>query len=422
MASLFLKIKKAPAEEGIRRGEERASAGKDTARPRGEEQTARLGLTYPRIEYSISGYVSNYLNMLRCLNMTKVYVAMSGGVDSSVSAALLKQEGHDVTGAFIKTWHPPFLTCTWREERKDAMDVCARLGIPFQTVDLESEYKKEVVDYMIAEYAAGRTPNPDVMCNDRIKFGAFFLKAREMGAECIATGHYARQNTDAEGNAHLYAGVDANKDQSYFLWRMKQETLRHVLFPVGAHEKPNVRKLAESFGLPVADKKDSQGVCFLGHVDIKDFLKRFIDISPGSVRDEEGHSIGTHDGAVLYTLGQRHGFVVTDKRPDDGAFYVVAKNITENTLTVSRHLTTTDTFDVSSVRIENKHWISGVSPQNGAYQARFRYRQPLQECMFEGEHATVTFTKPQKSIAEGQSLVLYRGDEVIGGGVVNAVS
>lgn len=354
--------------------------------------------------------------------MSKIFVAISGGVDSSVAAALLKQEGHDVSGVFIKTWHPPFLACTWREERKDAMDVCARLGIPFQTIDLESEYKKEVVDYMIAEYAAGRTPNPDVMCNDRIKFGAFFTKAREIGAEYIATGHYARQGTDTEGNAHLYAGADTNKDQSYFLWRMKQETLRQVLFPVGVYEKTRVRKLAESFGLPVAEKKDSQGVCFLGHVDIKDFLKRFIDVAPGNVLDEGGRVIGVHDGAVLYTLGQRHGFLVTDKRPDDGAFYVVAKNIAENTLVVSPHLKTTDAFDVISVRIEHAHWISGVSPQDGVYRARFRYRQSLQECVFDVRRLTVTFAEPQKSIAAGQSLVLYRGDEVIGGGVVNAVS
>lgn len=354
--------------------------------------------------------------------MSKIHVAMSGGVDSSVAAALLKQEGHEVTGVFIKTWHPPFLTCTWREERKDAMDVCAHLGIPFQTMNLESEYKKEVVDYMIAEYAAGRTPNPDVMCNDRIKFGAFFMKAHEAGAEYVATGHYAQQRTDTEGNAHLYAGVDANKDQSYFLWRMKQETLRRVLFPVGAYEKPHVRKMAEDFGLPVADKKDSQGVCFLGQVDIKEFLKRFIDVVPGNVLDEDGRVIGTHDGAVLYTLGQRHGFLVTDKRPDDGAFYVVAKNTADNTVTVSRHLKTTGVFDVFSVRIENEHWTSGVPSSSGTYQARFRYRQPLQECTFDAEHMTVMFAEPQKSIAAGQSLVLYRGEEAIGGGVVNTVS
>ncbi|GMU74106.1 MAG: tRNA-specific 2-thiouridylase MnmA [Candidatus Campbellbacteria bacterium] len=302
------------------------------------------------------------------------------------------------------------------------MAVCATLGIPFQTIDLEAEYKKEVVDYMLAEYAAGRTPNPDVMCNDKIKFGAFFDAAQRAGAEYVATGHYARVVTDAAGQTHLLAGVDGNKDQSYFLWRLRQETLTHVLFPVGDLQKPRVRELAHEFGLPVADKKDSQGVCFLGHVDIKDFLKRFITITPGSVLDETGGVIGTHDGAILYTLGQRHGFSVTRKQPEDGAFYVVAKNVSENTITVSRHLTTTNTFDVSSVVLENCNWVAGVAAESGEYLARFRYRQPLFECVYDADTAAVRFSSPQKSVAPGQSLTLYRGDELIGGGVVSAVS
>jgi tRNA-specific 2-thiouridylase len=360
--------------------------------------------------------------------MSKVCVAMSGGVDSSVSAALLQKEGHDVTGVFIKTWHPPFLTCTWREERQDAMDVCAHLGIPFQSMDLEEEYKKEVVDYMIAEYAQGRTPNPDVMCNDKIKFGAFFKKAKEMGAEYIATGHYARTLREApstkhqEPNVKLLAGVDANKDQSYFLWRIPQETLNHVLFPVGGYEKPKVRELAKEFGLSIALKKDSQGVCFLGNVDIKDFLKRFIDVAEGDVLDEQGKRIGTHEGAILYTLGQRHGFDITDKTPTSGPFYVVQKDVANNTITVSEHLKTTTTFDVSRAVLSDVHWISGIAPESGSYEARFRYRQPLQTCQFDTKTMTVTFSAPQKSIALGQSLVLYRGEEVVGGGVINRVS
>ncbi len=347
---------------------------------------------------------------------------MSGGVDSSVSAALLQKEGHDVTGVFIKTWHPPFLTCTWREERQDAADVCARLGIPFQTMNLEDEYKKEVVDYMISEYRDGRTPNPDVMCNDKIKFGAFFKKAREAGADYIATGHYARQIIDSGGRAQMFAGVDTNKDQSYFLWRLQQDVLCHVLFPIGAYEKPKVRELAHQFDLPVADKKDSQGVCFLGQVDMKDFLKRFIDVVPGDVLDEAGENIGTHEGAILYTLGQRHGFTVTKKSPTDGAFYVVRKDSTHNTITVSQHLKETTTFDVLRVTLSHTNWISGVMPESGSYEARFRYRQPLQECSFDSETSIVIFSTPQKSIALGQSLVLYRSGEVVGGGVVNDVS
>lgn len=365
--------------------------------------------------------------------MSKIFVGLSGGVDSSVSAALLTQEGHDVTGVFIKAWHPPFLECTWRNDRHDAMAVCAHLGIPFQTLDLESEYKKEVVDYMIAEYAEGRTPNPDVMCNDKIKFGAFFNAARNAGADFVATGHYARifpagkkPETSIAGNQYpnvqLLAGTDTNKDQSYFLWRVRQDVLRHVLFPIGDLTKPQVRQHAQTFGLPVADKKDSQGVCFLGHLDLKEFLKRYMTLVPGDVLSEDGERIGTHDGAHIYTLGQRHGFVVTKKTPNDGPFYVVAKDVARNTVTVSQHLKTSPAFDVASVVLRDCNWISGNIPPAGEYDARFRYRQPLCSCSFEPEGMRVHFSVPQKSVAHGQSLVLYRGDEVIGGGVINAVS
>ncbi len=356
------------------------------------------------------------------VHMQKVFVAMSGGVDSSVAAALLKQEGYDVVGVFIKTWHPPFLECTWRDERRDAMDVCAQLGIPFHTIDLEAEYKREVVDYMLAEYAQGRTPNPDVMCNDKIKFGAFFAAAREQGADFVATGHYARTVIGADGKAQLHAGVDGQKDQSYFLWRIPQETLQHVLFPVGAFEKKKVRELAQEFGLSVADKKDSQGVCFLGQVDMKEFLKRFISVESGNVMDTEGRVIGTHEGALLYTLGQRHGFTVTDKRPDDGAFYVVAKDVQANTLTVSQHFKTSDAFSIRNVVLEQVHWIAHVPPESGAYTARFRYRQVLAPCTFDAETNTVQFLETQKAVTVGQSLVLYRDTEVIGGGVVSVAS
>ncbi|MDO8591094.1 MAG: tRNA 2-thiouridine(34) synthase MnmA, partial [bacterium] len=234
--------------------------------------------------------------------LSKVYVGLSGGVDSSVSAALLKKQGFDVTGVFIKVWQPDFIECTWKEDRLDAMRVCAKLDIPFIELNLEKEYKKEVADYMIAEYKAGKTPNPDVMCNKQIKFGAFYNFARNQGADYIATGHYARivkrktynakrKNEKIKSSSHplhatcytLHVASDANKDQSYFLWNIKQEQLPHILFPVGGMLKPEVRRLAKRFGLITADKKDSQGLCFLGKIDMKEFLKNYIKLKPGNV-------------------------------------------------------------------------------------------------------------------------------------------
>jgi tRNA-specific 2-thiouridylase len=206
----------------------------------------------------------------------RVFVGMSGGVDSSVSSALLKKAGFDVTGVFIKTWSPDFMECTWKDERLDAMRVCAKLDIPFITLDLEKEYKEKVADYMIEEYKKGRTPNPDVMCNKEIKFGAFFNWAMSRGADYVATGHYARTLKKKSGEVMLSAGNDDNKDQSYFLWNIKKEHLDKTLFPVGHLEKSEVRKLAKKFNLPTATKKDSQGVCFLGKVDMKDFLEHYI--------------------------------------------------------------------------------------------------------------------------------------------------
>lgn len=343
----------------------------------------------------------------------KIYVGMSGGVDSSVSAALLKEAGHEVTGVFIKTWHPDFLTCDWREERRDAMDVCAKLGIPFTTLDLEAEYKREVADYMINEYRKGRTPNPDVMCNRHIKFGVFFNWSRTEGADMIATGHYARTEDEA-----LLVGVDKNKDQSYFLWAIEKDVLKHTLFPVGDLTKPRVRELAEKYNLPVATKKDSQGVCFLGKVEMKAFLKKFIEVSPGAVVNEDGAVVGSHDGALLYTLGERHGFTVTKKKPTDGPYYVVAKDLDKNTLTVSQSKQgDTNSRGVAGVVLEDTNWLA--VPEEGDYLCRFRYRQDLFPCVVEQENR-IRFSDPQASVAVGQSLVLYKGDQVIGGGIIQS--
>lgn len=354
---------------------------------------------------------------------------MSGGVDSSVSAALLKEAGHEVTGVFIKTWHPDFLTCNWREDRRDAMAVCAKLDIPFKTLDLEAEYKRDVADYMIDEYRAGRTPNPDVMCNRHIKFGAFFDWARKEGADMIATGHYARtqkkQNSKSKiQEVQVCTGNDANKDQSYFLWALPREVLPYVLFPVGDLTKPEVRNLAEKYNLSVAKKKDSQGVCFLGKVEMKAFLKKYIAVSPGDVVNEAGESVGRHEGAVLYTLGERHGFVVTKKGPTDGPYYVVAKDLTANTVTVSQSRGgDTGAQNTTDVVLEDVHWIADT-PKNGSYQCRFRYRQTLEACdlIQEGGVVMIRFARPQVSVAAGQSLVLYAGEVLLGGGIIQSSS
>ena len=368
----------------------------------------------------------------------KVFVGMSGGVDSSVSAALLRQAGYDVTGVFIKAWHPDFLACTWRNDRQDAMAVCAKLRIPFETCDLEAEYKRDVVDYLVREYTAGRTPNPDVMCNRHIKFGAFYGFARERGADYIAMGHYARTLKEGrevlnskskvssskyrvpQGTSRLLKGIDSSKDQSYFLWAADREALVHTLFPIGELTKTEVRSLAQNFGLSVATKKDSQGVCFLGHVSIGDFLKRFVDVVPGDVLNEVGQTIGRHDGALMYTIGQRHGFTVRVKKPDDGPLYVVSKDVDANTITVSHDGKVGMRFSIEAAVLRDVNWIADVPTDGTQLTCRFRYRQPLVSCtvLRDDGKTTVRFDTPQVAVTSGQSLVLYDGDECLGGGVI----
>lgn len=349
----------------------------------------------------------------------KVFVGISGGVDSAVSAALLKQQGFDVTGVFIKAWSPAGYPCTWKEDRRSAMRVCAVLDIPFLTLDLEKEYKKDVVDYMIREYKVGRTPNPDVMCNKEIKFGYFLKFALSQGADFVATGHYAQLDTNPRMNANdtntkLKEGADPNKDQSYFLWTLTRAELKHILFPIGHLQKSEVRKLALKFGLPQATRKDSQGLCFLGQIDMKEFLKEFVGTTKGDVLDLQGHKIGEHDGAVLYTLGERHGFSVLNKATESEPFYVVDKNIEKNTITVATKNQTSLDQAKSSYELEQTNWVLGDIPKD-QIECRYRYRQTKIPCRVEENR--VIFDSPEL-IASGQSIVFYLDEICLGGAII----
>lgn len=355
----------------------------------------------------------------------KVLVAMSGGVDSSVAAAVLKKNGYEVIGVFIKVWQPEgekwLAKCPWREERRDAMRVAARLGIPFLTFDFEQEYKQGVVDYMLAEYRAGRTPNPDVMCNKEIKFGAFFKKAKALGADYIATGHYAIKSARRDGKFALKQAKDKNKDQSYFLWAIPPAVLPHCLFPIGDYTKPQVRRLAKKLDLPTAAKPDSQGLCFIGQVDFKEFLKEFIAESRGSVVNEVGEIIGQHDGVTFYTIGERHGFRIIKKTPQDTPYYVISKDIVTNTLIVSHRASDESLIAKKEIFINQVNWLSGEPDWQKNYAARGRYREPLKPCRLislEDTKIKAIFTTPIVA-APGQSLVIYDKDHCLGGGVID---
>jgi len=348
----------------------------------------------------------------------KVFVGLSGGVDSSVTALRLKKQGYVVVGVFIKVWHPDFLECDEERDRLDAMRVAAHLGIPFLTLDAEEVYKRDVADYMIQEYREGRTPNPDVMCNKHVKFGAFLDFAKAQGADYVATGHYAQIDKDSDGFYHLHRGRDPEKDQSYFLWTLTQEQLAHVLFPIGDSVKDNIRKEAAAAGLPTAQKHDSQGICFLGKVDIEEFLSHYIDLKAGSVLDEEGSVIGTHTGALLYTLGQRHGFTVTKKGTDEEPSFVIAKDLLANTITVAHERQQVEKKDV---RLHQLNLIRSGSSTEGSISAQFRYRQkpfPIELTLLKDGAATLKVQAEVETPSVGQSCVLYRDSECLGGGII----
>lgn len=343
----------------------------------------------------------------------KVYVGLSGGVDSSVTAALLLERGYDVTGVYMKNWSQdlPGFACPWKEDYQDAKRVAVQLGIPFKMYDFEKEYRQKVVDYMVAEYQAGRTPNPDIMCNQEVKFKIFLETALEDGADMIATGHYARIK-----DGQLLTAANKDKDQTYFLYRVTEAALRKSLMPIGDFTtKDEVRALAKKFGLVTASKKDSQGICFVGKVGIKEFLLHELGPQkPGPIIDEAGVTIGQHDGAIFYTIGQRHGLDVGGGLP----YYVTGKDMRKNEVYVTTNLADTSLWH-KELHLKEVHWING-QPTKTTLQVRTRYRADLIACDIKSRPngITVILNDEVRAVTAGQSAVFYDGDRVVGGGII----
>jgi tRNA-specific 2-thiouridylase len=349
-----------------------------------------------------------------------IMVGLSGGVDSSVSALLLKEKYTHVTGAFIRTWQPDFIECTWKQDRRDAIRIAAKIGIPFKDIEAEKAYKEKVAEYMISEYKAGRTPNPDILCNREIKFGVFWQQARDLGITHIATGHYA-QNFFLYNEWQLHMSKDLEKDQTYFLWKLTQDDLAHTLFPVGHLVKKDVRVIAEKADLSTAAKKDSQGVCMLGDLDMKDFLKHYIDEVPGDVVDSTGTVVGKHDGVWFFTIGERHGFKIDGAYSEQGPWYVVKKDIENNTLVVRSSQEKIEEIK-NTIQIDEVNWISKKMPELGTtIQFRTRYRETLKQgtiLSIENKIWTIQSDDISETACSGQSLVMYTGTQCLGGGVI----
>ena len=346
--------------------------------------------------------------------MIKVFVGLSGGVDSSVTAALLVEQGYEVVGVYMKNWAEdlPGMQCPWADDVADAKRVAVGLGIDFRVFDFQQEYKQRVVDAMVAEYRSGRTPNPDVMCNQEIKFNLFLETALDQGADMVATGHYAKTS-----DGKLFVPADKDKDQTYFLYRIKSSALEKTLFPLGDMTKQQVRQYAKDKNLWTASKKESMGICFVGQVGIKEFLGQYLDLIPGDVVDQDtGQIIGRHDSALIYTIGQRHGLHIGGGLP----YYVVGKDVEKNIVYVSQNLNNTAMWQ-DEFSLTDLHWIGDAPLPSDNLTVRIRHRGDLLEVVsaqFGLGAARIKLSGAERAITTGQSAVVYRGDETLGGGII----
>ncbi len=347
----------------------------------------------------------------------KVAVGLSGGVDSSVAAFLLQQEGYEVVAYYMKNWSSDIgkFKCPWKEDQEYALRVADHLKIPIYTLNFEKEYKEKVVDYLFEGYKKGITPNPDIMCNKEIKFKLFLDKVTKIGADMIATGHYSRISKDSKNIYHLLKGKDGNKDQSYFLYTLNQYQLSKTLFPVGEYEKPEIRKIAKKAKLPTANKVDSQGICFIGEVNIAEFLKTQIKPRIGDIVTIDGEKIGTHQGVYYYTIGQRKGIGIGGGLP----YFVIEKDIKNNKLIVARGSWNEELFQKQCL-VTDLQWTNKKPKLPMKCSIKTRYRQENQECeIFEHDNnIKVIFKEKQRAITSGQSAVFYKKNECLGGGII----